>query len=280
VWVVDNGSSDGSPELVRERHGWARLVASNENLGYGRAVNLVADRTRSRWLAIANSDVALRPGALEELLRSAEADPGAGVVAPRLLLPDGSTQHSVWAFPTITAAAIQNLGPRLVPRWIADHMAIPGGWNPKRPRRVPWAIGAMLLIRRTAWDAVGGFDSEQWMSAEDLELGWRMREAGFATRYEPRALVEHEVSAATAAVWGVDLPLHWQRCAYAWMLRRYGRARTGAVGVVNFLGSGGRYLIFLARARFRPDDRLHALRRWTLVHAYAFATRRTLDRFR
>lgn len=280
VWVVDNASSDGSPAMVRERHPWVRLVASEENLGYGPAVSLVAGRTTAPWLAPANADVALRPGALERMLASGEADAGAGVVAPRLILPDGATQQSVWAFPTVPATVAQNVGVPFVPRAIAERLALRGGWNPERARRVPWAIGAFLLVRRAAWDETGGFDRAQWLGAEDLELGWRMREAGWATRYEPRALVDHEESAATGAVWGEDLPLQWQRRAYGWMLRRRGRARTMAVGALNFGGSGARWAFWMARSRLRPDDALRALGRWTLVHRYAFAPRRVLDRHR
>src|SRR4051812_12749609 len=61
-WVVDNASTDGSPDLVRERFPWVNLVASPENLGFGRAVNLVARQTTSEWIAPANADIALRPG--------------------------------------------------------------------------------------------------------------------------------------------------------------------------------------------------------------------------
>jgi GT2 family glycosyltransferase len=281
VWVVDNGSSDGSPAMVRERHPWARLVEPGENLGYGRAANLVAARTASDWIVVSNADVALTPEALERLIAAGEADPGAGIVAPRLVLPDGSTQHSVWAFPTVASTAVQNLGAWLAPRALAERHAIAGAWNPDRGGRVPWAVGAFLLVRRAAWEAVGGFDPELWMSAEDLDLGWRMREAGWATRYEPGAIVLHEESAATGAVWTQDhLPLHWQRCAYAWMVRKRGRGRTLAVGLMNFAGSGSRYLLRLAQARLRPDDDLRALGRWTLVHAYALAPRRVLARYR
>jgi GT2 family glycosyltransferase len=119
------------------------------------------------------------------------------------------------------------------------------------------------------------------MSAEDLDLGWRMRMAGWATRYEPAAIVDHAESAATGQVWENDqLALHWQRCAYAWMLRRRGRTRTVIVGALNFLGSGGRYLIQLVRAGFQSNARIRAMGRWTLVHRYAFAPRRKLERFR
>src|SRR3954465_10700284 len=205
VWVVDNGSTDGSPELVRERRGWARLVETGENLGYGRAVNLVAERTSSEWFAPSNADVALRPGALEALLAAGENDPGAGVVAPRLILPDGSTQHSAWAFPTVPSTLVQNAGVTLVGRRLADRLALRDGWNPDRARRVPWAVGAFLLVRRRAWGEAGGFDPGRWMSAEGLGLGWRMRQAGWATRFEPRAVVDHDESAATGQVWGGDL---------------------------------------------------------------------------
>jgi GT2 family glycosyltransferase len=270
VWVVDNASSDGSAQLVQDEHPWVHLEASQENLGYGRAINLVADRTDSRWLAIANADIALRDGALDRLLAAGEADAGAGIVAPRLVLPDGSTQHSVWAFPTIGATTLQNLGTRVVR----------GAWDADRPRRVPWAVGAFLVIRRAAWDQIGGFDPGQWMSAEDLDLGWRMHRAGWATRYEPTAVVEHEESAATGEVWGADLPIHWQRCAYSWMVRRRGRLVTAAVGLLNFAGSAARYVRARARDSLRSEESTRALGRWTLVHFYALAPRRTLDRYR
>jgi GT2 family glycosyltransferase len=280
VWVVDNGSSDGSVEMVRERHGWVRLVESGENLGYGRAINLVAERTSSPWFALSNADIALRDGALEALLAAGEADPGAGMIAPRLILPDGSTQHSVWAFPTVTGTAVQNAGPLVAGARLADRLALQGAWNADRARRVPWAIGAFLLVRRQAWCDSGGFDAGQWMSAEDLDLGWRMRAAGWATRYEPRALVDHDESAATRQVWGSDLAIHWQRCAYAWQVRRMGRLRTVVAGALNFAGAGLRCGIDFALAGFRADDAVRDRARWALVHVYALAPRSVLRRYR
>jgi N-acetylglucosaminyl-diphospho-decaprenol L-rhamnosyltransferase len=280
VWVVDNASDDGSPEMVRERHPRVRLIASEHNLGYGRAINLAAARTSAPWLAVSNADIAVRSGALERLVASGQADSDAGVIAPRLVLPDGSTQHSVWPFPTIAATVAQNVGHRLTPRWLGDRLALAGAWDPERARRVPWAVGAFLLVRRAAWDEVGGFDPEQWMSAEDLDLGWRMRRAGWATRYEPRAIVDHAESSATGAVWGDSLRIHWQRCAYGWMLRHRGRLRTATFGLLNLVGSVMRVAHRLAQNRLRPYEGLRGHISWTLVHTYAFAPRRTLDRYR
>ncbi|HEV2754016.1 MAG TPA: glycosyltransferase [Solirubrobacteraceae bacterium] len=110
VWVVDNASSDGSAQLVRDEHPWARLIALEDNRGYGPAVNLVARRTRTPWVAPANADLRLEPGALAALLRAGEARPHAGVLAPRLLLADGRTQHSVHPFPAVRTTLAVNLG--------------------------------------------------------------------------------------------------------------------------------------------------------------------------
>src|SRR6185436_16763956 len=107
-------------------------IASDENLGFGRAINLAASRTATPWLAVSNADVALRPGALARLVDSGDADAGAGVIAPHLVHPDGKTQHSVWAFPTVLSALAQNAGPRLTPRYLGDRLALPGAWDSQR----------------------------------------------------------------------------------------------------------------------------------------------------
>ena len=282
VWVVDNASSDGSADMVRDKHPWVELVASDTNLGYGPAINVVAGRTSSPWLAPSNADVALRYGALERLLAAGRADPGAGIVAPRLVLPDGSTQHSVWPLPEPLPMALANLGPAVVPSRLGERYALHRHWDEQRPRRVPWALGAFLLVRREAWDAIGGFDPGQWMSAEDLDLGWRMREAGWATRYEPGAVVDHDESSAVGQMWGDRLPLHWQRCSYAWMVRRIGRRRAVTIGALNFAGAAARLAAWAALAPIRPHlrARLRPHAAWTLVHAYALAPRRVLARYR
>jgi GT2 family glycosyltransferase len=278
VWVVDNASSDGSAEMVRERFPSVQLVASEENLGFGRAVNLVASRTASPWLATANADIALRPGALAALLEAGAADPGAGAVAPRLILPDGSTQHSVFPFPTVGFTARFNLGLDSLIRPLAERDVLVGRWDPDRPRRVPWAIAAFLLVRRSAWEAAGGFDEAQWMYAEDLDLGWKLHRAGWATRYEPAALVEHHDSASTSQAWGEQRVERWQRATYAWMLRRRGLPRTRAVAAMNVAGAAARWALLAPRGR-RAAYRRDVQRRWVRAHASGLASRRELEEF-
>lgn len=279
VWVVDNASTDGSADLVRERFEWAHLVASNENLGFGSAINLVAKRTTSEWLVAANADIALRPGAIDALLDAGDRDPGAAAIAPRLILPDGSTQHSVFAFPTLPYTFIQATSTFRFARGLGDRFAVPGLWDNERARRVPWAIAAFLLLRRSAWDEVGGFDDRQWMYAEDLDLGWRLRQAAWATRYEPRAHVDHQSSAATSQLFGEDLPPHWQRSTYGCIARRRGALYAWMVAVINLVGAIMRWMSILPASLSDPAAaqvrRAHA--RWAMVHLRALRGRSALE---
>ena len=268
LWVVDNGSSDGSPELVRERYPWVELVASEENLGFGRAVNLVARRTSSDWIAAANADIAARPGTIEALLEAGARDPRAGALAPRLVIPDGSTQHSVFAFPTVPYSLALATGAYRLSPTLADRWAFPGHWDTERARRVPWAVAAFLMVRRVAWDEAGGFDERQWMYGEDLDLGWRLHGAGWATRYEPRAVVDHVGAASTVQLFGRDPAPTWQQSTYGVIARRRGAVRTWAVALLNFAGAVLRW----ARATRDPgvsDERRAELRRWALVQLRA-----------
>jgi GT2 family glycosyltransferase len=271
VWVVDNASSDGSAQLVRDRFDWVRLVASVENLGFGRAVNLVARETESEWIAAANADISLRPGALETLLESGRRDPGAGAIGPRLVMPNGDTQHSAIAFPTITFSLLHAIGAFRFDWPVADRMAFPHRWNMERRRRVPCLIGAFLLIRRRAWDEIGGFDERQWMYAEDLDLGWRLHQGGWATRYEPLALVDHEVAASTSQQFGSERAPHWQRATYVSIANRRGPGYARVVALVNLVSALRRWARAVVRERAHPQrtERLAAHRRWVLVHLRA-----------
>jgi GT2 family glycosyltransferase len=254
VWVIDNGSEDGSQELVRRDFPWVELIASDKNLGFGPAVNTVARRTASEWIAPANADIEVHPGAIELLLQGGRAGERFGAVAPRLVLPDGSTQHSVHGFPTATAALFVSFGlERLRPRH-ADRICAVGHWNPDCRRTVDWAHGAFLLVRRKAFDAIGGFDESQWMYAEDLDLGWRLARDGWHTLYEPDARVTHAVSAATEKAWGEERKRRSMTATYEWIRRRRGGGAARAVAAANLAGTGVRGLAYAARARLTGDE--------------------------
>lgn len=266
VWVLDNASADGSAAMVAETFHWAHLIAARENRGFGAGVNAIAtaSATRAResgrrpspWLLAANADIVLTPAALETLTRAGEADPRDAVIAPRLRLPDGSIQHSVHPFPGLRSALVLSLGlGRVLPR-LGEAFCLDGLWDQSRPRRADWAHGACLLLRRETFDAVGGFDPGQFLYAEDLDLCWRLHRAGWTTRYEPGAVVEHVHAAAIAQLYGDGRDMEAERSALAWLLRRRGTAVMRLWALIHLLGA-------LARsagprgAPFRRYARLH-----------------------
>lgn len=267
VVVVDNGSIDGSARAARAGAPWAEVLEPGHNLGFGRAVNLVAGRTSSDWLAVANADVALGRDALQAMLRGG-TDPRVGAVAPRLILPDGSTQHSVGPLPTVPLAVTFNFGLHRLSRRLADRLCLEGHWDSARPRQAPWAIGAFLLLRRVAFEGVGRFDERQWMYAEDLDLGWRLRQAGWITRYEPTARVLHESGAATTIAFGDQRTARFTRATYAVMLRRQGLMRTWTAAALNVLGAGARivWMAPLARVAHRWRAPRDSSRMWLAAH--------------
>lgn len=239
VWVVDNGSTDGSVELVRDEFPWVSLLVPGENLGYGPAVNRVAERTTNPWIAPANSDLEFTPGALGALLGGGARDPGAGAVAPKLLLPDGSVQPSIQPFPGLSSVVLKHLRLYHLSRPLGERLCMRGFWDPDAPQRVDWATGAFLIVRREAYEEVGGFDEGQWMYAEDLDLCWRLRRAGWATRFEPGAVVHHVLSQAAEQAFGDSdaRAAWWMAATYSWLARRRGVASTWAIAVVNLSAS-------------------------------------------
>jgi GT2 family glycosyltransferase len=252
VWVVDNGSTDGSPDLVEREHPWARLVRSEENLGFGPAVNRVAAQSRAPWIAPANADIELMPGALGRLVAAGADGPGLGAVAPRLLLPDGSTQPSVQPFPTPSEALLRTSRLHKIVPAVGQRLYLRSHWDPERAADVPWATGAFLIVRREAFDAVRGFDEGQWMYAEDLDLAWRLHRAGWRTRYEPSAVVHHHHSAASMQAFGDELLERWQGATYAWIARRQGLRAARVVAAVNLADARLRATVAGLAARRSP----------------------------
>jgi N-acetylglucosaminyl-diphospho-decaprenol L-rhamnosyltransferase len=270
VWVVDNGSADGSAEAAERHAPWATVLRPAENLGFGRAVNLVAGRTRGEWLLCANADVELEPGALRALLAGAGVGgPRVGAVVPRLILPDGRTQHSVHSLPTLRFTLAFNLGVQCLSPDLADRMLVGGRYDAERGRAVPLAFGALMLLRRRAFAAVGGFDERQWMYAEDLDLGWRLRDAGWLTRYEPRGRARHAAGASTEVAFGDQRAVRFMRETYAVIARRRGPAVARVTAAINVCGAAARMAGMTPPALLsrRWRGRRREMRAWVVAHA-------------
>lgn len=191
--VVDNGSDDGTADLVAERFPATRLVRLERNLGFGAANNLAARGLPGGALLLLNPDAVLIDDALAAMLRALAADPLRAVISPRIDRPDGSLDQAcrrTFPRPLIAFWRLGGLS-RLRPasrRFGAYNLS----YLPvDQPAEIDSGSGACLLVRRDVWDRVGGFDQRFFMYGEDLDLCWRIRDLGFKVWYEPAARVVH-----------------------------------------------------------------------------------------
>jgi N-acetylglucosaminyl-diphospho-decaprenol L-rhamnosyltransferase len=189
--VVDNGSTDGTLQLVRDRFPRATLI-QQENLGLGAGFNRGMRASDARYYLLINSDAWVLGDAVERLARFADEHPGASVVGPRLRNLDGSLQRSVRGFPTLWRLSTEYLFLRkLAPRSEALNSFYGGGFEHDRVREADFLMAACLLVRRQATEEVGLFDERYFMFSEEVDWCYRFRQAGWSVVFFPGAEVVH-----------------------------------------------------------------------------------------
>jgi N-acetylglucosaminyl-diphospho-decaprenol L-rhamnosyltransferase len=199
IVVADNASTDGAEEAVQVADPEVRYVQTGANLGYGPGVNRGAACTdpSSGALLCMNPDAWLQPGALKAMLAALEARPDVGIVGPRIEDPDGTLYPSVREFPNL----VDSVGHAVLGMvWGGNPFTRRYrmlDWDHEGAADVDWVSGACFLVRRSCWDAIGGFDEGYFMYAEDMDLCWRARRAGWEIAYEPSAVAVHVQGAST-----------------------------------------------------------------------------------
>jgi len=204
IVLVDSGSTDGTAEAVRELHPEVRVLEL-DNVGYARAANAGVGVTRAPFVAVSNADVRFEPGSLKALVGALEADAVLAAAGPAVRYPDGRHQASARRLPDPLTAVAHAALSRVAPgnRWTRRYRASDA--DPATPREADWLSGCALVLRRSAFDQVGGFDAGYRLYVEDVDLGVRLRAAGWRLRYEPSARVVHRVGVSTGRrrVWAL-----------------------------------------------------------------------------
>ena len=198
IVVVDNGSTDGSTEVLQSFEGSCRLISSPRNGGYGAGANLGARSIACDLVFICNPDLVAEPDAIGRLVESLDARRDAAVAGPMLLETDGSVYPSGRTFPDLRDAlghGFVGLFWRNNP-WTRRYRLL--GDDQHRARDADWVSGAGFLVRRDAFEAVGGFDEAYFMYVEDVDLCWRLHRAGWGVVYEPSARIVHEQGHSTS----------------------------------------------------------------------------------
>ena len=189
VVVVDNGSTDGSVELVLEEFPLATLIRNERNQGFARANNQALARARGRYVLLLNSDAFVEASTLAALVEALDGEPRAGAAGGTLLNADGSFQHSYADFPGLLEETLLLTG---LSRWLLrpGYPSYPESGS-RRVQRVDWVSGALLMVRAAAIEQVGPLDEAYFMYAEEMDWCYRLRRARWLVVHVPGARAVH-----------------------------------------------------------------------------------------
>jgi len=197
VIVVDNASSDGSPEMVRKGFAQTRLIENHENIGFARANNLGILQCQGQAIMLLNPDTEIKPGAFQAILQFLDDHPKTGAAGPRILNPDGSLQFSCSPTPTLFRETLRLFH---LPGMRPDGYYPMDRWDQTTPRRADILMGACMVIRREALDQAGLLDEDYFMYSEEVDLCSRLGMNGWELYWVPTGQVVHYGGQSTQQV--------------------------------------------------------------------------------
>jgi GT2 family glycosyltransferase len=213
VVVVDNGDTGAARKLVERDFPQARALAS-ENRGFAHACNLAAATCAAPWLLFLNPDTEVLEGSLMEL--AAGLTPETGIAGVRQLDDSGALIPTMRLFPSASRALGDSLGLERFPRrpdWLGERELRLERYD--REFEGDWTIGSFLLIRREAFDAVGGFDQRFFLYSEEVDLCLRVRQAGWKVVHSPAVTILHHGNSDRPADPRLQTQLAWAQLQYA-----------------------------------------------------------------
>jgi N-acetylglucosaminyl-diphospho-decaprenol L-rhamnosyltransferase len=245
VLVVDNQSTDGSAELVRREFPGVLVKAETENHGFGAGANLALRELQTPYVLLLNADTELTPPTVDPLAAYLDEHPRAAIVGPRIVNAAGRYERSAHHFPTPTSLLLHARwwpGPQserpssaserpVISRRSLGAIAGRSEWH---ARSADWVLGAALAIRREAFTQVDGFDEAYFLYQEEIDLCYRMRQAGWEIHYAPVATIIH-VGGASTAQHATDSFGQFVRSTQRFARLRYSRPK--AAGIRAVLGT-------------------------------------------
>lgn len=222
VIVVDSASSDGSAAMIRDRFPWVRLMAQDENIGFTRGNNLALAAGQGRCLMLLNPDTVVHGDALAVLVGYLDAHPDVGIVGPRVLNEDGTTQSTRRRFPTrLTALWESTWLQGYVPRRVSDRFYVTDQPD-DGTFEVDWVQGCALVARREVYEQVGPLDAGYVMFSEELDWCKRAKNAGWRVVYLGSAQVTHYGGRSTEQV-QARKHIHFQQSKLRYFRKYHGR---------------------------------------------------------
>lgn len=269
--VIDSGSFDGAAELVRDEFPEVRFIQSQENLGFARANNVAYRSARGEYICFLNPDTQLETRAIERMHQFLASRPDAGAIGCTLLNDDGTLQTScIQSFPTLLNQALSSEFLRgLFPRSRLWGMA-PLYGDMANPSEVEVISGACVMVRREAFDRIGGFSEEYFMYAEDVDLCYKLREAGYANFFLPSERVRHFGGGSSAKAPSEFSLLMMRESIWRFLRKSRGSLYAAGYRLTTLLAAVFRILALCVLAPFallrgRLDEKSLPIRKWLTI---------------
>jgi N-acetylglucosaminyl-diphospho-decaprenol L-rhamnosyltransferase len=224
VIVSDNGSTDGSPERIREAFPLVHVIENGENLRFSKGNNVGIRASRGEYILILNPDTIIHDGSLDRWIEFADRHPKAGGFGCRVLNPDGSYQRSGRPFPTIWrgwmgALCLGALG-YVSDAFVSNEYV---RWNGDTERFIDWQSGCCLMVRADLLKRLGGFDDQFEYYYEDVDLCHRIWDAGYSVVFAPKVTITHLGGQSTIERFPIAFEVDKHRNRYRYFYKYYGR---------------------------------------------------------
>lgn len=262
VIVVDNGSTDGTVEMIRDKFKAVRILVNARNEGYANAVNTGVKEACGSFVIVTNADVIMDLDSISFMTDYLKRNPKVGIAGPQQVFPDGRWQRSYGDVPGLLCS-IKNLLGITSARHFLRTLTWPWFRWDRRAREVGYVDGAVMAIRREAFEDVGGFDENFFFYGEDADFCMRLRKAGWKVVFLPKARVIHVRGGCSTKVCPDDrflrlqvqsnvlfLKKHypeWKVCLVLVLQLGYCKLRKFASRLLSFLTSKGMYKFFRSR---------------------------------
>ncbi len=276
VFVVDNASADGSPEMVEQSFPQVQLICNAANVGFARATNQALRLSKGRYVLLLNPDTVILDEALVQMVRFADENPDIGALGPKVLTAQGEVDmRCARRFPSLLSEFFELT--RLSYRFPRNRLLgsyLMSYWDHNDSREVEVLMGACMLVRREAMEQVGLLDEAFYMYGEDVEWCYRLKRAGWRIWYDSEARIVHLGGQSTKLI-REEMGLERFRSRYTFFRKHRGPLYAGAYKALMLLITLAKQVIFAVRAiisrdegqrrRYRDKVRLHGkVLRWVL----------------
>jgi GT2 family glycosyltransferase len=264
VWVVDNGSKDGSVAAAVERFPETKFIQNKVNFGFARANNQVLNTAAGGYLLLLNPDTQVSKGAVEKLISFMDGHPEVGVAGAQLLNSDGLKQNSIANFPSLATELFN----KSLLRWLFPKRFPGKERNYSEPVEVDSVIGACMMVRRDAINQVGLLDKEYFLFLEETDWCYRIKKAGWKIYHVPQAEVYH-FQGKSAEVEKKKAKIEYYRSRYYFFKKNKGNLQW-VILLVGLLIRLGFELLFMAAASVVTFFAIKGWRKRLAIYTYLF----------